>query len=159
VQLPTVFGYGLFAGNLMQLTRYGSSVLSPLWSLAVEEHFYLLWPIVVLLSSRRTLFVVLSAVLIAEPIIRAIASPHFASFETIYSLTPFRLYGLAAGSLLALLTEGGVTWPWQRWCGWIALAISPFFLLYSLANRNANSVGYNALSYTFFAVNYFCVVA
>ena len=32
-----------------------------LWSLAVEEQFYLLWPLVALVAGRRTFFVVLLA--------------------------------------------------------------------------------------------------
>src|SRR6266481_5061394 len=39
--LPTILGYTLFAGNVMNRTAYGRSILGSLWSLAVEEHFYL----------------------------------------------------------------------------------------------------------------------
>lgn len=160
VEIVTVLGYGLFAGNILQMTtRFGSAVLSPLWSLAVEEHFYLLWPMVVLLFNRRTLLVILSAVLLAEPIIRAIATPHLATYAPIYFLTPFRLDGLAAGSLLALLTEGDAELPRQRGYGLLALTMAPGLLLCTVANRNANTIAYNSLSYSFYAVLYFCVLA
>jgi peptidoglycan/LPS O-acetylase OafA/YrhL len=155
VQPLTVLGYGLFAGNVMDLTRFGSSVLAPLWSLAVEEHFYLLWPLVIVLCRRRTLVVLLLTILVAEPILRALATPAFHSYGPIYLLTPFRLDSLVAGSLLALLTDA----PWQRWCGWAALALSPFLILCTTTARDANSVAYNALAYSFFAVIYFCLVA
>jgi peptidoglycan/LPS O-acetylase OafA/YrhL len=154
----TVLGYGLFASNIVQLTHYGNSVLAPLWSLAVEEHFYLLWPLFVLLIPKRALLWLLLAVLIAEPILRAIASPYFDSYYPIYLLTPFRLDSLAAGSLLALLTEDNSTFRGQRSCGWAALAISPFLLFCASAARHANTITYNSLAYSFFAVLYFCLV-
>lgn len=118
-----------------------------------------MWPILVVLFRRRTLLVLLLAILIAEPLVRGLATAHFATYEPIYYLTPFRLDSLAAGSLLALLTEDGATFYGQRWGGWATLAISPFFLLCTIANRQANSVAFNSLSYSFFAVIYFCLVA
>ncbi|WP_263367257.1 acyltransferase family protein [Edaphobacter bradus] len=159
VQPLTVLGYGLFAGNLTSLTRFSRAMLNPLWSLAVEEHFYLLWPLAVAFFRRRTLLMLLLAILVTEPILRAMATPHFDSWAYIYYLTPFRLDSLAAGSLLALLTEAGAAFPWQRWCGWAVLALSPSFLFCSTTVRDVNSVTYNALAYSFFAAIYFCLVA
>src|SRR5262245_8154482 len=46
----------LYGANVLQSVR-GSWCLGPLnhfWSLAIEEHFYLAWPAVIFLSSRRT---------------------------------------------------------------------------------------------------------
>src|ERR1019366_2649455 len=39
----------------------------PMWSLAVEEQFYLFWPVVVLLLSRRWLYVTAIAIVAFEP--------------------------------------------------------------------------------------------
>jgi len=117
-QIPTILGYTFFAGNVMNLTRYGRLVLDPLWSLAVEEHFYLLWPLAVLFLNKRRLMILLACVLIAEPILRAFTP------STLYRLTPFELDGLAAGCLLALITEGGEL-VGQREAGWFVLALLP----------------------------------
>lgn len=117
-QLPTILGYTFFAGNIMSLTRYGRLLLDPLWSLAVEEHFYLLWPLAVLLLNKRRLMILLACVLIAEPILRSF-TPTF-----LYRLTPFELDGIAAGCLLALVTEGGEL-VGQREAGWFVLALLP----------------------------------
>jgi peptidoglycan/LPS O-acetylase OafA/YrhL len=38
-------GYGLFLGNYVNLTRYLVPMLVVLWSLAIEEHFYIFWPL------------------------------------------------------------------------------------------------------------------
>lgn len=46
---------------------------APLWSLSVEEQFYLAWPIVVLLANRRTLTGICIAICLAEPLLRYVA--------------------------------------------------------------------------------------
>jgi peptidoglycan/LPS O-acetylase OafA/YrhL len=48
-----VLGYAFFAGNVMNVMGRGNSALAPLWSLAVEEHFYLIWPFMVLAFNRN----------------------------------------------------------------------------------------------------------
>jgi peptidoglycan/LPS O-acetylase OafA/YrhL len=49
---------------------------APLWSLSVEEQFYLVWPIIVLLASRRTLASICVGVCIIEPFARYFAWTH-----------------------------------------------------------------------------------
>jgi peptidoglycan/LPS O-acetylase OafA/YrhL len=88
------------------LHQVGHKSLVPLWSLAVEEQFYLVWPWIVLGLRRNTLLGVSLAILIAAPIMRAIATPWFDSQFPIHYLTPFRMDLLASGAILA--------WAW-RW--------------------------------------------
>jgi peptidoglycan/LPS O-acetylase OafA/YrhL len=158
-QIPTILCYTFFAGNFLTFfPHYGSSVLAPLWSLAVEEHFYLLWPLAVLLLSRRRLMWLLAGVLIAEPILRALATPHFSTFEAIYSFTPFQLDSLAAGSLLALVTEGGEL-RYQREAGWLVLALLPGLALCTVPYRDTNSAIWNAAAYSYLALLFVAFVA
>ena len=76
--------------------------LAPLWSLAVEEQFYFVWPVVVLLSSAKTLKRVSLGIIVVAPLLRAICTP-FIPREFIYSLTPFRMDSLACGAAIAIL--------------------------------------------------------
>jgi len=86
-----------FAANLAPLTNVAvPNGGGPLWSLAVEEQFYLVWPVLVLFLSRRTLIYVLAGIVLVEPVLRFI-------FKTQpIELTWFRCDGLAIGALLAL---------------------------------------------------------
>lgn len=72
-----------------------------LWSLAVEEHFYLAWPAIVRRLSRSSLTLVAVGVLLASPIIRAI-SIHFGRLIDENFYTWCNADGLALGALLAI---------------------------------------------------------
>ena len=100
-------GYLLSLGNLMNISRFDILPLDHFWSLSVEEHYYLFWPLAVLTLSRRRLQWLLAAIIVAEPVIRFaftfVLTRH--DINPIYFLTPFRIDGIALGSLLALMLE------------------------------------------------------
>jgi peptidoglycan/LPS O-acetylase OafA/YrhL len=73
-----------------------------LWSLAVEEQFYLLWPFAVYFLSDKHLARLALSLIVAAPILRWICTPWFTLQWPIYTLTPFRMDTLAAGALMAL---------------------------------------------------------
>src|SRR5215831_12900268 len=49
------YWFTFFATNIASALDQVGEELGPLWSLAVEEQFYLVWPIIVLLASPRAL--------------------------------------------------------------------------------------------------------
>jgi len=62
----------LYLSNLTPL--FGVAIAYPvLWSLAVEEHFYLLWPLAVRNFSSRTLLAGAAAVILVSPLLRWIS--------------------------------------------------------------------------------------
>ncbi|MEK6346328.1 MAG: acyltransferase [Burkholderia sp.] len=96
--------YAFFSTNIgLSIGSIGHESLNVLWSLAVEEQFYIFWPFVVLFCPERALAWVAAALVIVAPLLRAVATPWFDSFWPIYYLTPFRMDLLAAGALLAVM--------------------------------------------------------
>ncbi len=83
------------------LTEYGV-----LWSLAVEEHFYLIWPFCVRRLGQRSLRGLLAVILVGEPLLRLIAA-HVSAHIDIHYKTPFVLDFLAYGALLSILVRCG----------------------------------------------------
>ena len=81
-------------------------VLDHFWSLAVEEHFYMVWPAIVFFLSRNKLMVVAAAACVIAPCLRLAAWDGGESLPVgVYMLTPMRMDSLAAGAFLALLVR------------------------------------------------------
>lgn len=83
------------------------SYLEHLWSLCIEEHFYLVWPIVVFALARRprVLIGVCFAVSFGAMLARLTGSLMGLSWWTVYVLTPFRLDGLGLGAFIAVVAR------------------------------------------------------
>jgi peptidoglycan/LPS O-acetylase OafA/YrhL len=84
--------------------EWSFSYLNHFWSLAIEEQFYLFWPLVVFVLARRpqALIAVCLATALCAMLARLIGSLMGLSWWTTYTLTPFRLDGLALGAFLAV---------------------------------------------------------
>lgn len=108
--VPSVTG-GYFDGgtHLMPLMH--------LWSLGVEEQFYLLWPVVFALVPRRWLGVALGALCVAS-----LVASELVTQEAAFYGAPFRLWELGAGGLLAY--TGRVGRPFHGAAGLALLAIA-----------------------------------
>lgn len=71
--------YFFFASNfdLMRSGGADSSMLNILWSVSIEEQFYLFWPLVVMLVNKKRLWIVLLLIIIASNIFRYIYRDRF----------------------------------------------------------------------------------
>jgi peptidoglycan/LPS O-acetylase OafA/YrhL len=96
----------LYAVNLYIAEQgdWSFSYLDHFWSLSIEEHFYLFWPLAVFLLARRprTLVGVALALSLGAMLARLVGSLAGLSWWTTYTLTPFRMDGLALGAFLAV---------------------------------------------------------
>lgn len=99
-------------------------VAQPLWTLAVEEQFYLLLPLAVVLTPRRWLTPLLVGLVVAGPVFRALVLADNPVAATI--TLPARMDMLAAGVLAARLLR---TTDLSRWM--LALRIAPIPLLFT----------------------------
>jgi peptidoglycan/LPS O-acetylase OafA/YrhL len=80
---------------------YNDLYLGHLWSLAIEEQFYFVWPLVVWLTPRRWLRWVCLAVAVLALGFRCVLEIKGQAPEAIYRLTPSRMDALALGALVA----------------------------------------------------------
>lgn len=80
---------------------------SHFWSLAVEEHFYLAWPVVVWLTPTRRLGTVCVGIVLFAVAVRSVAEFGFAAPNWFFKQTPCRIDSLAVGGLLAVAARSG----------------------------------------------------
>jgi peptidoglycan/LPS O-acetylase OafA/YrhL len=104
----------LYGANVLQAARgdWCLGSLNHFWSLAIEEHFYLVWPLVIYLSSRRTAMWVSGGVVGFSVVARALWLACGGNDVAAEVFTPLRMDGLALGSWLALVARapGGLGW-------------------------------------------------
>jgi peptidoglycan/LPS O-acetylase OafA/YrhL len=81
--------------------------ISPLWSLSVEEQFYLLWPFVILLAPKRTHFIATLSLIGIAAIWQIGMWKTGIHTQWAYVLPPKWLDGLGIGALFALLDYNG----------------------------------------------------
>ena len=79
----------------------------PLWSLAVEEQYYIVWPTLVRVFHARTLAMLSGAICLVIPLLRAV-SFHYGYTAGLGWYTWFVADGLALGSLLAVILRNSV---------------------------------------------------
>jgi len=103
-----VLGYFFFAGNWVYFLVPVTTVAGPLWSVSLEEQFYLIWPWVIRGLDRRRL-VMLAAGLMAFAMVARLAMGVLHPGDDWVSKNSFtRIDGIAVGALIALVLDGGV---------------------------------------------------
>lgn len=139
--------------NVVHLQNYLGTSLAQLWSLAVEEHFYLAVAVLFPLFIRRggtprTLLLIMGSVLAACLALRFIGAVAGASETQIQWQTHFRADSLAAGVILAVVSihYGNVfsRMLQLRWL-WFVVTVIGFAILAILPRPGllANTVGYS----------------
>lgn len=104
-------GYGkYFLISIPFLSNFASAFDVPIphgpgvfWSLCVEEHFYLLWPFVVMSVNRKVLAQIAAGIFLLTPLLRGMGVIADMKVDMeIYQYSFFRFDGLALGALLAI---------------------------------------------------------
>lgn len=92
---------------LAEHEEWSFSYLNHFWSLCVEEHFYLFWPLVVFLLARwpRALIAVSLAISLGAMLARLVGILMGLSWWATVVSTPFKLDGLALGAFLAVMVR------------------------------------------------------
>jgi peptidoglycan/LPS O-acetylase OafA/YrhL len=113
-RLYEISWYFFYVGNFRSAFKNhmpSLAFLGPLWSLQIEEQFYLVFPFIVRNLKRPVLFKILVSVFILSGPLRWLLyhkSPQLILIQ--YLTTPCRLDGLALGALVALRLRMG---PWR----------------------------------------------
>jgi len=92
--------------------RFPRPELAHTWSLSIEEQFYLVWPVLLLMMlrsgmSRRAIASIVIGAILAVAVLRAWLWSNAGSFERVYSGTDTHSDGLLCGALAAMAATWG----------------------------------------------------
>jgi len=105
-----VAAYLLLAGN-WSVVAWGwplHSIIGPLWTVSIEEQFYLLWPPIVRSLSRNRLASAAIGMLIISTATRIAMVALHCGMNSVWCNTLSRLDPIAAGIIVAAILRGGV---------------------------------------------------
>ncbi len=162
--------YWLFLSNysIAAVNDYRHGIMDVTWTLAIEEQFYLVWPMVVYFLNRKQLVVTSIALIVFSLTLRFIllaldVGRHEGGQVyrvALYVLTPTRLDGLCAGALIALAVRSDIPTQFLRklWPILVAAggALTGGYMIFSggLAENDpvVQSVGYTVFAVLFAGV-------
>jgi peptidoglycan/LPS O-acetylase OafA/YrhL len=129
-----VAAYLLLAGN-WGVIAWGwpiHSIIGPLWTVSIEEQFYLMWPPIVRNLSRRGVIVAAISMLVLSNGVRVIMIVLHGGMNSVWCNTLCRLDPIAAGILVAALLRGEMpAISLERRIGMLFLGIIPLALVAS----------------------------
>ncbi|MCY1018472.1 acyltransferase family protein [Pyxidicoccus sp. MSG2] len=153
--------YLLYLSNFYQLwVDTTHPILGVVWSLAIEEQFYIVWPFLIAAVSYRGAIRLCLGTIAMAMLVRVGLTLSGASVESTYVVTFCRVDSLAVGALLSLALRhpegvGLKAFPWMRYAVWAAvpvvltLVVLPVGPAFHTVNR---TVGYTAIAVLFGAV-------
>jgi peptidoglycan/LPS O-acetylase OafA/YrhL len=146
------FYFGYIYNVRIFLTHNWGPYAVHLWTLAVEEQFYLIWPWIILFIPNRHLtkvFGLMALLAIAFRILSLTLDPGLPQFPMLV-MTPACLDSFAAGALLAYFHYiGKQDNPWLKWATFIAI---PFWALLIFTNHHRSFIGLDRVFISFYSV-------
>jgi peptidoglycan/LPS O-acetylase OafA/YrhL len=130
--------------------------VAPFWSLAIEEQFYLIWPLTVLRLGRKQLAGVCGTMVAIALLLRVIATAG-GNYNQAYYDTPMRMDGLALGAFLAIAVRDPALGDRIRLLGRKVLMPATCFLIASIAidwSGGPQVLGVPTIGRTCFAIVY-----
>ena len=161
--------YAFYAGNVAYNLNPSLSAVQPyvsflhLWSLAIEEQFYLIWPFVVMMVANRRRLAWICGGLSAGGLILRVCLlawlPRGGAYEWSYAQLPTHMDGLLYGALGAIIVRAlplGLALLWARRV--VPFAFGILVLVIALGGIDFHSVSMIVLGFPAVAATFVCTV-
>jgi peptidoglycan/LPS O-acetylase OafA/YrhL len=150
--IPWFLAYLSNFNSVWRLTP-APDALNLMWTLAIEEQFYLLWPLVVSFVAPRKLPALCAGLFFAAALARAFCALAFSNHRAAYYLLPCRMDLLAAGALIACLESTRSDWLRRHAhsAAWVSAGSVALFAALGFGfptfRTGANSLAFNTIGY------------
>jgi peptidoglycan/LPS O-acetylase OafA/YrhL len=159
VPLDVALGFWLYVSNWTDLYTHGVNGFGHFWSLAVEEQFYLAWPLAVARLGARGLTWACAALIALSAFARILIVARGVDRQWLYMSTVTRADALAFGALVAIALRDprGRAWLARRYraIGGAAAAVMIAIMIYAHGLSRyqifVETVGYASLAILFAA--------
>ena len=110
IPLPDVIGFCTFTENWRIVhTGYDpNTVAIPLWSVSVEEQFYLLWPLLILLVGVSRIWLVAGLCILGAFVSRGVMASAGANETQFWQSSLSHIDSIAIGALIAYFAQNGI---------------------------------------------------
>jgi peptidoglycan/LPS O-acetylase OafA/YrhL len=157
--------YFFYLSNMMPIFAPGLAspghwmMVGHLWSLAVEEQFYLVWPFIVWhVRDRRTLLRVSLSIMAAALILRLVLVSRGVSYGYIFPILPTRIDTLVCGGIAALLVRGSSPRCLPLRGVLLASGFASLALLFGMRFTTHGNQLLDTFGYTIIAICFACLV-
>lgn len=147
--------YWVYLQNFAMTFNWKSAGPGHYWSLAVEEHFYFMWPLLVYFLSKKGIKIAVAVILIIAFLCRLVMIK--SGYEAFY-LTFNRMDELAIGALLAVWeSDGKLIGKARAFIVGFLLVIIPTVLIWVKFTGNALAI-IQVIKYNLISTSCFCLV-
>lgn len=129
---------------------FGAYGIAPTWSLAVEEQFYLIIPLIVYFFSRRHVLVFCLLCMILAPVYRSYSDNWYRTYTHIFSRIDAPCYGV----LLALFYKNDEWITLVKKYAWLLL-LSVLFALYAFLGLKVKALNHSFISLIYLALTFY----
>jgi peptidoglycan/LPS O-acetylase OafA/YrhL len=102
-----LLGFTFFVGNWVYFLAPVATVAAPLWSVSLEEQFYLIWPWVIRRGGPRRVALCAVGLMVFAMIVTLALGILHPNFDWVSKNSFTRVDGIAVGALLAVVLHGG----------------------------------------------------
>ena len=150
--------YFSYLANWTMASQQANPFLAHLWSLSVEEQFYLIWPFAVLAIPTRLFGWFCGATIFGSLAFRAVSHGHLSDVQ-LYIMTPSRVDTLALGALMALALRSTRMTAWMNKAKWPLAAAGLSLWVLTLNTTQEQVAGYSGIALFFAAIVFWGAVA
>jgi peptidoglycan/LPS O-acetylase OafA/YrhL len=150
-QWPFLYSYTYNFSKIYYRGYFVNNYYGHLWSLSIEEQFYMVWPLLIFFLSEKNIKRVILAIIFICPVLRLVIGFYYLGDKyeflgnTVYYLTFTQIDGLAAGASIAIFKLYEIKKPVKYFLFSLVITLFCGLIMVKVCENARNSFGYPGL--------------